>query len=160
MKMPHPLLPPHIKAALERYVEIQQIQQQLNDEKKHLQQMLKEHLRSGGKSVIWSPRLQDLLVRVNYKRNVRVDYNEKLLRERLGDRYPEILSPDVKKIRRHLDEVEGLLKPALLIIGTPDRRKVQEAVTQGGMEFSLFQGAFQKKLDESIAVSARHPQSR
>jgi len=82
-----------------------------------------------------------------------VTYDEPLLRERLGNRYAEILEIDIKKLKDNLADVTSLLSPALDRIGTPSREKVRDAIETGGLDPNLFKGAFTKTEKLQFAVS-------
>ena len=72
-----------------------------------------------------------------------------MLQQRLGDKYIQILEPDVAKIKAHLTEVTPLLAPLLPQVGSPTREKVKAAVEAGAVERHAFDGAF-TKTDSSV----------
>jgi hypothetical protein len=94
----------------------------------------------------------DKNLRVRHVDDTEIQYDEKLLRTRLGDRYTAILTPDWQKIRRHIKDVTPYLEPVLDKIGTPDRNKVRAAVDAGIVHADDFAGAFEKETVTRIAV--------
>jgi hypothetical protein len=138
---------------LKRYRQIQQQEKQLADEKKVLQDQLMQHL--GNQSTIWNTQLEEEQLKVRYTVREQINYNETLLKERLGSRYSEILKPDINKVRKHLGEVEMLLKPALLLVGSPHRDMVKQAIHSGAVNMPDFEGAFEREVRCTVAVSAR-----
>ena len=92
-------------------------------------------------------------VGLKLKTQEKVDYDEAVLSDRLGDRYRHILVPDLKKVRRHIDDVGVLLEPKLDLIGTPSRDRVEEAIREGLVDASEFRGAFRKTTKTTLYVS-------
>jgi hypothetical protein len=74
------------------------------------------------------------------------------LHDRLGDRYPAILAPDLRKIRLHLDKLESLFTPILGLIGSPVPEKVRVAIENGTVNKESFAGAFKKTVKRFVAV--------
>ena len=146
-----PELTPEIEKTLAKYLDLQQMEKRLAAEKASLQEILIQHLLPYG-STIWSPLVAGQYLKVNYKASVVVNYNEKLLQERLGARYARILKPDIAKLRRNLALVEPLLQPELLVIGSPHRDKVRSAILDGTVAREEFEGAFEKTTKHFIAV--------
>jgi len=72
-----------------------------------------------------------------------VTCNERIPQQRLGERYVQILAPGLNKLRSKMAEVEGLLAPALLSIGSPSREKVKAAIANGVVRQEEFTGAFE-----------------
>jgi len=111
-----PILTPEIEAVLRRYMEIQQEERRIEEEKRSLQLTLFEYLKAApGRE--WHVRVADHRVKVTHEEATRVSYNERLLAERLGDRYPEILSVDPKKLREHERQVEPCCVPSCSRLG-------------------------------------------
>jgi hypothetical protein len=63
-----------------------------------------------------------------------------------------VLSPDPKRIRRHIAEARELLLPILDKVGVPDRDQVQRAVESGSVNVAEFQGAFTKRSTVRVCV--------
>ena len=146
-----PTLTPEVEKTLARYLEIQAEERRLRDEKRELQEALMAHL-ADLEGDYWNPVLAGETLVVHYTRSVEVDYDEELLRKRLGDRYRRILKPDLKKLKAHLDEVESCLEPVLDTIGSPHPDKVRSAVLGGVVSKEEFRGAFAKSEKRRLAV--------
>jgi hypothetical protein len=147
---------PEIERALQRYLEIQRQHQELQREKDELQQILARHLERAPDGM-WYPVVGGTPVKVRYNRETVVEYNEPVLRERLGERYVHVVRPDPRKIRSHLAALEPLLAPAMAQIGTPDRDRVRAAVEQGLVRTEEFAGAFRKQTRARLAVMRMQP---
>ena len=106
---------------------------------------------------MWAPVVAGTPVKVRYARETVVEYDEPVLRERLGERYVHVVRPDPRKIRSHLAELEPLLAPALARIGTPDRDRVRAAVERGLVRTEEFAGAFRKQTRTRLAVMRAQP---
>jgi hypothetical protein len=146
-----PALNPEVERILTRYLQIQDEMRKLGDEKASLNQRLCTHLaRFGGP--YWFPVVGGQALKVHVRHEERFLYNEDLLRERLGERYVQILKPDPAKVRRHLTEVDALLRPALEVVGSPNRERVRAAVESGVVPRDAFNGAFEKLSATSVAV--------
>lgn len=138
----------NVQEALKRYVEIQESVASLEDEKKKLREVLVAHMQETGQS-IWTPALDNKQLTVRYFSKTTVKYDEALLQQRLGDKYVQILEPDLAKIKVHLAEAAPLLQPLLQNIGTPSREKVKAAIESGSVDRHAFDGAF-TKTDSSV----------
>ena len=147
-----PELTPEITEALKRYIDIQAEQARLQDEKSQLQETLKAFLAPTG-GTQWQVALADSRLKVVYREKTDVEYNEDVLRQRLGERYKMILSPDVRKIKTGLAGLKGALDPYLQQIGSPDSEKVREAVQSGLIATDEVRGAFVKHRRQSVAVT-------
>jgi hypothetical protein len=90
---------------------------------------------------------------VRYRETLVIEYNESLLRERLGERYSTILAPDLRKIRLHLDRIESVFSPILDLVGTPAPERVRSAIETGAVNKDEFTGAFKKSVKSYVAVS-------
>jgi len=137
-----------VQEALKRYVEIQEEVAKLESEKKKWRDVLVAHMQATGQSM-WTPTLDTKQLTVRYYPKTTVKYDEALLQQRLGDKYLQILEPDLAKIKTHLVEVTPLLAPLLQQVGSPSREKVKAAVEAGAVERHAFDGAF-TKTDSSV----------
>lgn len=99
---------------------------------------------------------QPVVLRVQVKR--KVSYDEEKLRERLGERYRRILTPDARKLRKHVMELGPALEPHLELIGSPAPDLVQSAIAEGVVTAAEFKGAFRK--DTTRTLSVRRPKPR
>lgn len=145
-------LTPEIAALLNRYLQIQDETKRLDEEKARLKERLVGHL-TGFNDPIWSPVVAGQALRIHVHHIVDVTYNEELLRQRLGERYLQILKPDPTKVRRHLAAVEDLLRPALDLVGSPQRDQVRTAVERGAVPKDAFAGAFEKVSRTIVTVT-------
>ncbi len=145
-------LPAEIEQALRRYVEIQVESVALQDEKYRLRELISTYMEGKDASSI-SPEVdgQRLFVR-NTTRTV-VNYDEALLKERLGDDYKLILWPDPTKIKKNLPLVAPLLMPIVEEIGSPSQETVKAAIASGKVPKEVFDGAFEKRRSQSFSVS-------
>lgn len=145
-------LTPDIEAALKRYLQIQQEEARLQEEKKQLQETLARHLEQN-QAGLWVPEVNGQKVKVRCTTSVSVAYDEVLLQDRLGERYAAICAPDPRKIKRHLGELDDVLKPVLGLIGSPQADKVRMAIEVGVARKEEFTGAFEKTTRRIVSVS-------
>lgn len=145
-------VPEELRAVLKEYESLQEQERHIRERKGELQQRLAAHMESLRASV-WMPSVEGHLLKVRYRKSTRVDYNESVLSERLGDRYRSLLRPDIKKIRAHLDAVEPQLQAVLDLVGSPDPEKVKDAVASGVVSMDEFKGAFKKTETVHVSVS-------
>lgn len=146
-----PESPVEIEKALRRYLEIQAEEQKLKEEKTDLRERISEHL-AHLQMKYWYPKIDGQAVKVRYHESTAIEYNESLLRDRLGDRYLAILTPDLRKIRANLDKLESLFTPVLSLIGSPSPDKVRAAIENGIVNKESFTGAFKKTVKHFVAV--------
>src|SRR4030042_2320542 len=147
-----PGLPSEIESALKRYLEIQHEEQRLRQEKTDLQEEIGGYMARLEKKY-WYPVIDGQTLRVRYRETSVIEYNESVLRDRLGNRYSAILAPDLRKIRLHLGEIESLFTPVLNLVGTPEPEKVRSAIEIGIVNRGEFTGAFKKTTKRYVAVS-------
>jgi hypothetical protein len=140
-----------IEMVLRRYLEIQAQEQRLKEEKNALRESIGRHM-AGLELKYWYPTLDGQALKVRYRETTVIDYDESLLRDRLGERYPAILAPDLRKIRLHLDKLDSLFAPVLSLVGTPSPEKVRAAIENGLVNRESFSGAFKKTLKPFVAV--------
>ena len=143
---------PELRQILLEYEDIQRQERALRDQKEALREKLVTHMRSL-QAAEWTPEIDGRPFKVRYRHSASVEYDEELLRQRLGDRYRQVLGPDPRKVRRHLDEVAHLLEPSLDIVGSPMPDKVKAAIASGLVSADEFKGAFNKTQKDYIAVS-------
>ena len=146
-----PELPVEIEKALRRYLEIQAEEQKLKEEKNDLREKISEHM-ADLKLKYWYPKIDGQALKVRYNETTAIEYNETLLRDRLGDRYLSILAPDLRKIRANLDKLESLFTPVLSLVGSPSPDKVRVAIENGIVNKECFAGAFKKTIKRFVAV--------
>ncbi len=147
-----PNVPEQLAQILKQYSALQREERELRERKGELQKQLAAHMESLGASV-WMPSVEGRHYKVRYRKSVRVTYDESLLRERLGDRYPALLAPDLKKLRNHLDAVEPYLRDVLDLVGSPTPDKVKAAIQSGQVALDDFKDAFSKSEAVHVAVS-------
>jgi hypothetical protein len=148
-------LTPEMEKVLGRYLQIQDETRRLDDEKARLKSRLAGHLASF-REPFWFPVVAGQALKIRVHHDIDFSYNEELLRQRLGERYTQILRPDPTKIRHHLSEVAELLRPALDVVGSPHRDQVRVAVERGAVPKDAFVGAFEKVNRTLITVMRKH----
>jgi hypothetical protein len=146
-----PTMTPEIERLLTRYLQIQDEMRRLDEEKTALNDRLCTHL-TQFPGPFWFPTVGGQALKIRVRHDEHFVYNEELLRQRLGERYAQILKADPAKVRRHLGEIEDLLRPALGLVGTPNRERVRTAVEAGVVPRDAFTGAFEKTSCTTVAV--------
>jgi hypothetical protein len=146
-----PGVPSEIESALKRYLEIQHEERRLRQEKTDLQDKIGGYM-AGLEKKSWYPAIDGQTLKVRYRETSSIEYNESVLRDRLGERYSAILAPDLRKIRLHLSEVESLFTPVLSLVGSPQPERVRAAIESGIVNKDEFAGAFKKTLKRYVAV--------
>lgn len=147
-------LTPELERILKAYLEIQDEEKRVEERKSSLKSELLDALAGHGDGM-WLPVVDNLPLKVRIVRDTAITYNEKLLRERLGEKYKDILSPDIHKIRRHLADLEEVLQPFIGKLGKPDRTKIRKAVEKGEIPTESFTGAFKKSPRNLVAIMRR-----
>jgi len=105
----------------------------------------------------WFPEVDGIPLKIRARETTEVEYDEILLRARLGDRYHAILTPDIAKIKRELPHLNSALEPFLPSIGSPSPDKVRAAIASGIMKKEEFDGAFTKSTRRVFSVSRAQP---
>lgn|GEM_PF-1233872 len=149
--MEGPTVTPEVEQLLIRYLQIQDEVRRLEEEKAALNGRLCQHLAEFAQPC-WFPTVAGQAIKVRVRHEVQVLYDEGLLRQRLGERYVQILKADPAKVRRHLTDIEDLLRPALDRVGSPDRERVRTAVESGVVPRDAFNGAYEKTSWTTVAV--------
>jgi hypothetical protein len=142
---------PEMAATLRRYLEVQAEEQRLKEEKTALQEKLGLFMGQRRLSQ-WFPDLDGQRLKVRCQETTAIEYNEPVLRERLGDRFPAILAPDLKKMRRNLEAIASGLTPFMDLIGAPAPERGRAAIEQGLVRKEEFAGAFRKTTRRLVAV--------
>lgn len=147
-----PELTGEMERVLERYAALQEREREIGQEKSLLQRKLWEHVAPTGVKV-WCVEVAGVKRKVTCWTRTTVEYDEKLLRARLGDRYAGLLSPDPGKIRRHAGEVASLLEPVIETVGSVDREKVRAAIEAGEASAEEFRGACTRTERTVVSVA-------
>ena len=146
-----PSVPDDLQAILRRLTEVDQILEQAKEERVFLRERIVELMTANQER---QRRIevdgQPMMLRVHVRRKVR--YDEEVLRERLGDRYRQILSPDARKVRKHAAELGDALDEHLELIGSPTPDRVQAAIEGGLVRADEFRGAFRKDTTRVLNV--------
>lgn len=141
------------EAILREYAQLQQQEKKIRDKKLALRQRLDTHLpHETDHEIIWS-NLDGKRVKISRAVKTKVNYDEKLLKQRLGGAYKEILVPDLSRIRRKMRDISDIFKPVLDMVGSPDRFRVKQAIDRGIVSPVDFDGAYEKKEEVNIAVT-------
>lgn len=145
-----------IAAVLEEYVKLQLEERTLRERKQALQEKLKAHLRSEVNRQ-WFPEVGGERLKITYRINSNIVYDEEVLFNRLGDRYGSILAPDLRKMKTNLPNLGDELTPLLGRIGSPSPEKVKAAIESGLIEPSEFKGTYTKSVKEYVTVAHIKP---
>ena len=138
-------------AAIRRYMQIQREIAQLEREREQLHDALVNEL-EGKAPTRWRTMVDGKHLVVTHQLKTVVRYDESLLRERLGERYAEILDIDGVKLRKNRELVRPLLMPVLNRVGSPTAARVENAIRTGALTVDAFRGAFQKTMTPYISV--------
>ena len=117
---PDTAMPAETANAIRRYMEIQREMSRLEQEKEELRNLIAKEL-EGRVPASWRPTLDAKPLVVMHGFRTTVKYDEDILRERLGDRYREILEIDGTKIRKNRELVRPLLESVLDQVGVTGR---------------------------------------
>ena len=144
-------MPAETAQAIRRYMEIQREMARLEQEKEELRDLIVKEL-DGQVPASWRPTLdaKPLVVMHGYRTTVK--YEEDILRERLGDRYHEILEIDGTKIRKNCELVRPYLEAVLNQVGTPQAARVEAAIRSGAVTPDEFRGAFRKTITPFVSI--------
>ena len=144
-------MPAETAQAIRRYMEIQREMARLEQEKEELRNLIAKEL-DGQVPASWRPTLdaKPLVVMHGYRTTVK--YEEDILRERLGDRYHEILEIDGTKIRKNRELVRPYLEAVLDQVGTPQAARVEAAIRSGTVTPDEFRGAFRKTVTPFVSI--------
>ncbi len=144
-----------LQAILTEYHLIENQLEYLEQQKQALREKIRGLLEDEGRTHYFIV-VDDQPVALDLKEYTEVRYNEALLQQRLGPRYTRILSPDLKKIRQHLQEITPALTPYLDKIGSPSRDIIKQLILSGEFGKNEFQGTFEKVQKTTLYV--RKPQ--
>jgi len=145
-------LPAELEGTLTRYLELQSEERRIKEEKQALQDKLAAHMQHIQRA-LWQPVVHGQPLKIRCAELTDIEYDEDLLKERLGERYAALLAPDPAKVRRELATLAPLLQPALAQIGSPTPDKVRAAIESGLVKKEEFAGAFTKTVRRQVAVS-------
>lgn len=141
-----------VRELLNRYVSIQRKMAEMETEKKQLREKL-EMLFPEGSSLTDCDLGQ---CKVSRREVCEIEYNEELLRARLGEeKYRSILSVDWKRVRANFEKLEPLMTPVIDLVGMPSADKVKIGIESGALDRAAFSGAFVKRKKVQLAVSCR-----
>ena len=150
---PDTAMPAETANAIRRYMEIQREMSRLEQEKEELRNLIAKEL-EGRVPASWRPTLDAKPLVVMHGFRTTVKYDEDILRERLGDRYREILEIDGTKIRKNRELVRPLLESVLDQVGTPQASRVESAIRSGAVTADEFRGAFKKTATPFVSIRA------
>lgn len=148
------------EALIRRYMEVQLEIALLEQEKERLRDTLVHEL-EGKVPPRWHSVIDGKPMLIVHERKTTVRYDEPLLKERLGERYTEILEIDATKVRKNRELVRPLIAPVLDRVGTPAAARVEAAIRSGSLTIDSFKGAFSKTITPYISIRAdnTHPVS-
>ena len=136
---------------IHRYMQIQREITALEQEKARLRGVIVEKL-EGKAPPMWHSVIDGTPIVIVHKRKADVHYDEPLLRQRLGDKYSEILEIDGTKIRKNRELVRPLIASVLDQVGTPTAARVEAAIRSGVLPMEAFNGAFKKTFTPYISI--------
>lgn len=134
-----------------RYMQIQQEIAALEQEKERIRDSLVKTL-DGKVPERWHSTIDGKPVVIIHCHKTVVRYNESLLKERLGDRYVDILEIDAVKVRKNRELVRSYVAPVLETIGTPNAARVKASIQKGLIGLESFAGAFKKTSTPYISI--------
>ncbi len=140
-----------LQVILAEYRKIEKELEYLEQQKQALREKIRGLLEDSGRTHYFIVVDNEPVV-LDLKQHTEVRYNEALLQQRLGPKYGRILSPDLKKIRQHLQEITPALTPYLDKIGSPSRAIIKELILHGEFDKHEFQGAFEKVEKTTLYV--------
>ena len=149
--VPDTAMPAETAAAIRRYIEIQREMARLEQEKEDLRNLIAKEL-DGQVPASWRSTLDAKPLVIMHGFRTTVKYDEDILRERLGDRYREILEIDGTKIRKNRELVRPLLESILDQVGTPQAARVESAIRSGSVTADEFRGAFKKTTTPFVSI--------
>jgi len=125
----------------------------LEKEKHQLRAKIKKYLKARELSTLTIPVKKDQMV-LELKQQVKTECNKDLLKERLGDKYQDILEIDAVRLRELSRDYSGMdmLEPYLDEIGSPSRKKIEEMIRDGKLDKKDFKGAFKKTIRSVLYV--------
>jgi len=100
----------------------------------------------------WAPEVDGEKLAITSVNKIKIDYDEALLQERLGEKYRKILAPDLIKIGKNLETLTRLFDPVIEQIGSPTPEKVKWAVESGFIERTVFNGTYDRSTQLSVRV--------
>ncbi len=125
---------------------------EMEEEEKNLRQQVSELMKQGnmGQAYVDSTHGK---VKVRRNQQVKISYDDELLRQRLGDeRFCALSTVDRNKLRKVWDQLPVWLGDRFLDVATLDRHKIKDAIEGGRVEGSLFAGAFKKETQEVVSI--------
>jgi len=126
----------------------------LEQQKLQLKTQIQQYLESLQQSSISIP-LDDERVSLELKQQTSIEYDEKLLKRRLGDTYLDILEIDAVKLRKwSMDTNE--LSDYMDDVGAPSPKKIEVMIENGTLDESDLAGTFKKRIT-SILYIKRNP---
>lgn len=141
-----------INAVLTLYLALQEQERTLREEKGRLQEQIAAHMQAANQTV-WLPNVDGQRLKVRCHRSTTVEYDEPILKERLGERYNLILAPDLRKIRQNMETVAETLEPIMALVGSPSPDRVRSAIEKGLVTAGEFAGAFSKTTRDLVSVA-------
>jgi len=141
---------------LARYVEVRDGINTLEAERRALAEAIGAHMAQEGRDTL-SVAHGGRHYKVRRSASTRVDYDEDLLRKRLGERYLSILAVDARKVKVEAERLREWLGEHLIEVGSPDRARVKEAVEHGLVRVEEFSGAFRRETKSIVTVKDMGP---
>ena len=138
-----------------RDMQIQREIARLEQEREQLRDALVKEL-DGKVPPRWHSTIDGKPLVVVHGHKTTVRYDEPLLKDRLGEKYAEILEIDGVKIRKNRELVRPLLLPVLDRVGTPVAARVEAAIRSGSLSVEAFKNAFSKTVTPYVSIRAEN----
>lgn len=138
-------------ANVERLMELKELEEQIAREQAEIRAEIGQYL-EGRSAKSWVGQVHGREIRVTRQERVQVTYDEPLLRQRLGDRFRQVIGLDRKLLTAREDEVLQWLGDRAYEVAHVDRSKVKEALERGDVSSDEFKGAFERKVTYTVAL--------
>ncbi|MFC1746597.1 hypothetical protein ACFL35_21575 [Candidatus Riflebacteria bacterium] len=140
-----------LEKIIQRYVEIENIIAQLEEEKDEIRDALKNMLLDAGaeKRIVDT---KEHIIQLSLSKRTRVEYDEEKLKARLGDKIRYVLTPDIKRIRQNFNALLDIPEVDPLKYGKPAKNLVKQCIQNKVFRLEEFSGTFEKSIDYSLSV--------
>ncbi len=125
----------------------------LEEQERQLRDAIGDQLKRDGRYLFTMPTSHGA-VKLQRHERVRIEYDDCVLRQRLGDEVWLMLSSlDKNKLKQQEQNLPAWLGNHYALVASLDRRKVKEAVEAGQIDGNLFKGAFSKDIQEVVSIT-------
>lgn len=142
-----------IRDMIEQVLKLRAQISQLEEEERRLRDAIGDYLKRDGRYLLTVLTSQGN-TKLQRNERVRIDYDDNLLRNRLGDEtWLKLSSIDRGRLKQHEQELPAWLGAHYAQVAALDRRKVKEAIEAGLLDGNLFKGAFTKEVQEVVSIT-------